>query len=592
MLKRTLVFLRRFLLPQWHLLLIVLLTGLAAAGAAGLGVPMMVKYIFPVVFTDGSGTPELLQYAPSLAELPHATLLLLACASLPALFIIRGVATWLNSFMVTYLGVRLLENIRMAVFKRVQELPLAFVDTRSKGDLLSRIVADTVNVQSTLATVANDIVKQPVTCVCAAVAFLWLLFSNGQGWLMLANMAFIAVAAIPIALFGRRIAVKNRRVMDGTGELTAVLQQNLATRCEVRAYGLEQRQIQEFDTVSADCCRNVVKVAKYQRAIIPIVEISTALALALLLVRGRAADMQLADFLAMAGALFFLFDSMKRAGNAFNRFNEVQGSLARLAEVLDEPNTIPDPKQPLTLPTPLRGDIEFRHVSFEYEAGKPVLHDINVSIPAGQVVGLVGPSGAGKTTFANLIPRFCEVSRGAVTVDGIDVREVTQHDLRAQLALVGQQALLFNGSIRENIRLGRTEAAEADIAAAAEAAAVNTFLPNTPHGLDTEVGEGGGNLSGGQRQRVAIARAFVKDAPILILDEATASLDAESEHDIQTALDALARGRTTLIVAHRFSTLRNADRILVFEHGRIVGDGTHDELYAACPLYKELYDKQ
>ena len=592
MLTRTLIFLRRFLLPLWHLFAIVLLTGLTAAGAAGLGVPMMVKYIFPVVFNDGSTPPELLLYIPSLGELPHSTLLLLACASLPTLFLIRGLATWLNAFMVNYLGVRILEDVRMAVFKRVQELPLSFADSRSNGDLLSRIVADTINVQTTLATVANDLVKQPVTCVCAAGAFIWLLFSTGQGLLMLANIAFIALAAIPIILFGKRIAERARRSMDSLGELSAVLQQNLATLCEVRAYGLEKRQIREFNSVSAESSRNVVKVAKYQRAIIPIVEVATALALALLLVRGRAAGMQLSDFLAIAGALFFLFDSMKRAGNAFNRFNEAQGSLSRLAEVLEEPNTIPDPEHPLTLPSPLRGDIEFRDVSFEYEPGKPVLRDINIRIPAGQIVGLVGPSGAGKTTFANLIPRFCEVSRGAVTLDGIDVRHVTQHHLRTKLALVGQQALLFNGSIRENILLGKADATEAEITAAADAAAVSTFLPNTPNGQDTQVGEGGSNLSGGQRQRVAIARAFVKNAPILILDEATASLDAESESDIQESLDTLAKGRTTLIVAHRFSTLRHADRILVFDKGCIVGDGSHEELYAACPLYKELYDKQ
>lgn len=296
--------------------------------------------------------------------------------------------------------------------------------------------------------------------------------------------------------------------------------------------------------------------------------------------------------MALAIAMYFTFDSMKRAGQAFNRLNEAQGSLDRLEEVLEEHNPIDDPAEPKTFSQPVRGELVFNNVSFAYEEGKPVLKDINIRIPAGQIVGLVGPSGAGKTTFANLIPRFYEVSEGSLSLDGIDVREVTRHDLREQLSIVGQQALLFAGTIRENIAMGRPDATDAQIQAAADSARVTAFTATQPQGLDTAVGQGGSGLSGGQRQRVAIARAFVKDAPVLILDEATASLDAESEKEIQQELDALAVGRTTLIVAHRFSTLRNAHRILVFEHGRIVGDGSHAELYEHCALYKELFDRQ
>ena len=321
-------------------------------------------------------------------------------------------------------------------------------------------------------------------------------------------------------------------------------------------------------------------------------ETVTAFALSFLLVCGSLCGMALSDFMALAAALFFTFDSMKRAGMAYNRLNEAQGAMARLAEVLDEPNTIADPENPLKLPERVKGDITFRNVTFAYDAGKSVLRNVDVHIPAGQIVGLVGPSGAGKTTFASLLPRFYEVTEGAVLVDGVDVRDVTRHDLREQLSIVGQQALLFAGSIRENILLGRRSATDDEVMAAADAARVSAFLPGQAKGMDTVLGQGGTGLSGGQRQRVAIARAFVKDAPILILDEATASLDAESEREIQEELDKLAEGRTTLIVAHRFSTLRNAHRILVFDHGVIVGDGSHEELYATCPLYKELYDRQ
>ena len=592
--KKVIYFLKRFLLPHIFLFVVVLGTGVLAASSSGLGVPLLVKYVFPVVFRDAAGaTPELLELCPTLQELSPNVLLMLACASLPAIFIVRGVSVWANAVMVNVLGIRILETLRMAVFNRVQELPVAFMEERQKGDIISRVVADTQNVQNILSSIANDLVKQPITCICALSAFIWLLIQSGHGILFLVNVAFICLAAWPIIVFGRRISQKALRAQKGLGVLNSAIQQNLETQREVRAYALEEREIRDFRAVSDAYCNNYVKLVKYQKALIPVMEVATSLALAFLLVRGRQLGMSLTDFIAMAGALFFAFDSMKRAGNAFNRFNEAQGALLRLSEVLDEPNSIPDPENPVKLAQPVRGDITFRNVSFAYKEDSGLaLRDINVHIPAGQIVGLVGPSGAGKTTFASLIPRFYEVSSGSVELDGVDIRNITQHDLREELSLVGQQALLFTGTIRDNIRLGKLDATDEEIKAAADAAAVSKFLDSQSKGLDTKLGQGGAGLSGGQRQRVAIARSFVKNAPVLILDEATASLDAESEREIQASLEELAKGRTTLIVAHRFSTIRNADRILVFEGGRIVGDGSHEELYTTCPLYKELYDRQ
>lgn len=586
-------FVVRFLKPHLALLGIVFLSGIIAAAASGLGIPMIVKFVFPVVFqAEADGAPELLRVCPSLASWERASLLLACCASLPLIFLIRGAALWANAVLVNLLGLRILETLRMSVFDRVQALPIAFLEQHRKGDIISRIVADTQNVQTILSTVANDLIKQPVTAVCALSAFVWLLVMSGQGILFVLNLVFIGAALWPIMVFGKRISAKALRAQEGLGELNTTLQQNLETQREVRAYALEKREIQEFRAASERYCTQYNKLVKYQKAIIPIMETVTALALSVLLVRGRLAGMEFTDFIAIAGSLFFSFDAMKRAGMAFNRFNEAQGAITRLAEILQAPDSMPEPAEPKALPNPLRGDIDFRRVTFAYDGGPAVLHDINVHIPAGQIVGLVGPSGAGKTTFASLIPRFYEATEGAVQVDGLDVRDVTRRHLREHIALVGQQALLFTGTIAENIALGKEDATPEQIAAAADAAAVTKFLDSQSEGIDTALGQGGSGLSGGQRQRVAIARAFVKDAPILILDEATASLDAESEREIQEELDKLARGRTTLIVAHRFSTLRNADRILVFESGRIIGDGSHDELYQTCPLYKELYDRQ
>ncbi len=591
--KNLVYFLKRFLMPHLGMFVLVLCTGFVAAAASGAGVPFMVKYVLPVVFRNESGaTPELLTLFPTLETLSPETLLLLACASMPAIFLVRGVAMWGNAVLVNVLGIRILETLRMQVFSRVQELPIAFMESRKKGDVISRILTDTANVQNILTTVSNDLIKQPITALCAISAFVFLLVTSGHGILFLVNVLFIALAAWPIIEFGRRISQKSQRAQQGLGELNSAVQQNLENQREVRAYAMEERQIEDFAQVSARLRTNLVKLVKYQKALIPVMEVVTALAMAFLLVRGRLYGLQLTDFMAIATALFFAFDSMKRAGTAWNRFNEAQGAIKRLAEVLLEPDSIPEPENPKAFEAPVRGEIRFRNVTFGYEPDKPVLRGVDLTIPAGQIVGLVGPSGSGKTTFASLIPRFYEVSQGAVEVDGIDVRELRSHDLREQLSLVGQQALLFAGTIRENIRMGRLDASDEEITAAADSAAVSKFLESQPQGIDTELGQGGAGLSGGQRQRVAIARAFVKDAPILILDEATASLDAESEREIQEELDKLAQGRTTLIVAHRFSTIRNAHRILVFDYGRIVGDGTHEELYANCSLYKELYDRQ
>ena len=313
--------------------------------------------------------------------------------------------------------------------------------------------------------------------------------------------------------------------------------------------------------------------------------------LGILLVKGNEMGMTKAEFTALAAALFMCYDPLKRLGVTLTNLKSAYASLERINYILKEPDTMPEPSDPVPLGR-AAGRLDYDHVSFSYDGARHVLNGIDIHIRPGEVVGLVGPSGAGKTTFASLLPRFYDVSSGAVLVDGVDVRAATLHDVRKNIAFVSQHPVLFHGTIMENIRLGRQDATDEEVIAAARSASADEFIMGMPEGYQTVLGDGGSGLSGGQRQRVAIARAFLKDAPILILDEATASLDAESEAQIQHELDRLVEGRTALIVAHRFSSIRVATRILVFEDGRIVGDGTHEQLYASCPLYRELYDRQ
>ncbi|QTN34384.1 ATP-binding cassette domain-containing protein [Akkermansiaceae bacterium] len=329
-----------------------------------------------------------------------------------------------------------------------------------------------------------------------------------------------------------------------------------------------------------------MKVVKYRQLISPSIEVVAAAGFAAALYFGVRAGMTLEGFLALGMALYMSYEPIKKLGNIHSLFQQGKASVDRIEHILHCDDAIANPADPRPCPSPREG-ISFHGVTFAY-GEHPVLHEVSLEIPAGQVVALVGPSGAGKTTFAHLVPRFYDPQQGEIRLDGIPIRDFLKHDLRDRIAVVPQGPSLFLGTLEENIRIGKTEASRAEIEAAAKKAYAHDFIMAQPEGYETQVGERGDLLSGGQRQRIAIARAFLKDAPILILDEATSALDTESEAAVQQALAELVKGRTTLIIAHRFSTIRIADRILVFKEGRIVSDGSHEELRDLDPTYQAM----
>lgn len=578
--------------PVKRYLILALISGLIAAAASGFGIPVLIYKVFPAVFDPTTMPQPILDFISGYVSPENLgkAVLFTACAAMPLVFVVRGIAMWINAMAVNYFGMRVLENLRVGVFAKLQQLPLAFHEKQMRGDILSRIVTDAQNVQNMITQVSSDIVKQPLTAVCAIVALIYVLSDKAEASMFVASAVFAGIALAPILIFGKRVARKARGAQKNIGAMTAVVQENLAAQREIRSYAMEKTQVERMARTSSRFRLAQLKTIKYQQLLTPTLEFLTALALAFVLVRGRLLGMELTDFMAIAGALFFAADAIKRTGVSFNKFSQAQASLERLEEILAEADSIPDPENPLHLEK-ASGEIEFRNVGFAYENGRQVLSDINVRIPAGQTVALVGPSGAGKTTFASLILRFYEASSGSVLIDGIDVRRLKKKNLRQFISLVSQHAVLFRDTIRENIRLGREGASDEDVERAARNAAAEDFALKGG-GLDKTLGDVGSGVSGGQRQRLAIARAFLKDAPILILDEATAALDSESEKKIQDRLEHLVRGRTTFIVAHRFSSIRIAQRILVFSQGRIVGDGPHETLYRSCALYKELYDRQ
>ena len=542
----------------------------------GISLPTLIKYVFPVIF-DGSG-------------LPVSTVILIA-AAIPLAFLLRALSGYLNSFYVQLAGVRILEALRTDYFRKLQLLPLSFVQGKAAGDLISRGMSDTGQLQATLTTLASDGIKQPVQLLATIGTLIFFAFSDQGVWLVLASLVLVPLAVLPVRYVGKKVIKRAYQLQTSLGTVTTRFAENLSAAREVRAFGLEERETQRFADASRELITSQIKIAKYVQALTPAIEVIAALGISVTLVFAYGTGISESTFVAIITALYFSYEPIKKIGAMNNEYKRGVAALDRLEFVLNAPVSITDPAQPEDLGRP-RGDLAFEQVSFAYQPNEPVLREVSTRIPAGTVCALVGPSGAGKSTFANLVPRFYEVVEGRVTVDGHDVRALRLADLRRNIAVVSQEPVLFNDTIFNNLQLGRPDATRAEVEQAARDAFAHDFIQGLPQGYETMVGERGALLSGGQKQRIALARAFLRNAPILILDEATSALDSDSEAAIQAALKKLMVGKTVLIIAHRFSTIRDASLILVFDQGRIVASGTHAQLYAGNPLYRSLYDRQ
>jgi|CZKI01.1.fsa_nt_gi subfamily B ATP-binding cassette protein MsbA len=602
------------------------LCGILYGVAGGLGMPLMVKYVIPrVLLPDPAPVHNAATKAPRFFDLdrffdrllppaptqPAAETLAAhppaqAAASrpqltawqvwtiamwLPLVFAIRGVAGYLNTYLIQYSGVRILEAIRIDYFRKLQSLPLAFFHRLSTGELISRGLNDTNQLQNTLTVISNDLVKQPATLVSTIVAVAVLAYQEQGLVLVLVCLLTVPIAVFPIRYVGRKLVSRAIQLQAQSGTITDRFSENLAGVREVRAFGLERHEIDRFARLSGQLVRANMKVVKYAQMLTPSIEILSAIGISVTFAYAYRYNVHSGSFLGILTALFLSYEPLKKLGSVNNELKRGGASLQRLEAILNEPETIADPPQPVTVGR-VRGDIAFENVDFEYNPNEPVLRAVSTRIPAGTICALVGPSGAGKSTFASLVPRFYDPVRGRVAVDGIDVRSLRLADLRRNIAVVSQEPVLFNDTIYNNLLLGREGASRADVEQAARDAHAHDFISTFPQGYDTQVGERGAKVSGGQRQRLALARAFLRNAPILILDEATSSLDSESEAAIQAAQAKLVIGKTVLIIAHRFSTIRDASLILVFDRGLIVASGGHSTLYSTNGLYRSLYDQQ
>jgi len=567
-----------YLRPVRGTLAAAILCGIIYGAASGVGLPAMIKYVFPRVFDPGAA--------------PISAWAIIGIAMwLPIIFTLRGVAGYLNSYLIQSAGVKILEAIRLDYFRKLQVLPLSFLQRQTTGDLISRGMADTNQLQTTLTTVANDGMKQPATLIGALGYLTWLTMHERGSALMVAALAIVPICVFPVRFVGKKLVKRAYQMQTQMGSVTNSLSENLAAAKEVRAFGLEQRQAEAFSKETSALIGVQLKVAKYAQALTPAIEIISAFGIALVFVVAQHQHVPIASFLAIVTTLYASYDPVKKLGAISNDVKRGEAALDRLEHVFNEPVAIEDPESPVDVGR-CRGTVRFRDVTFAYKADEPVLSRVSVEIPAGTVCALVGPSGAGKTTFANLVPRFFDTVSGSVSIDGIDVRRMRLCDLRRNIALVSQDPVLFNDTVYNNLLLGRLDATPDEVRAAAASAHADEFIRSFPLGYETIVGERGARLSGGQKQRLAVARAFLRNAPILILDEATSALDSQSEQMIQDALRKLVVGKTVLIIAHRFSTIRDASMILVFDQGSIVARGAHGELYADNGLYRTLYDRQ
>ena len=568
----------KYLKPMRWQFVTAIICGVLYGAATGAGMPYMGKVIFPKVFGE---------HAVPLTNWQIAGIALW----LPAVFLVRGIAGYFNTYLIQYCGVRMLESLRRDYFFKLQHLPISFLQRQTTGDLISRGITDTNQLQNSLSNLSNDIIKQPATLV-GTVGFLTVMAFREKGVaFVLVCLAMLPLCIVPIRYFGRKLAARANQLQKHIGSVTDIFSENLAAAREVRAFGLEQRELNRFSVTTRALIKLQMKAVKYSKAVSPCIEVISAVGISITFIYAYHVKLPLGTFLAIMVALYNSYDPIKRLSALNNDTKRGAAALDRLEEVLNAPLEIADPALPVEV-TRLHGDLAFDNLGFTYKGDTPALSNVSVTIPAGTTCALVGPSGAGKTTFANLVMRFYDATSGRVSIDGIDVKAMRIADLRRNTALVSQDPVLFNDTIYNNLLLGRQDATRDEVEQAARDAFAHDFILSLPQGYDTIVGERGASLSGGQRQRVAIARAFLRNAPVLILDEATSALDNESEAIVQLALKKLVAGKTVLIIAHRFSTIRDASMILVFKKGELIDTGSHSVLYERNTLYKSLYDGQ
>ena len=595
-----LLHLLRYARPYWRRLVLSVVLMAIVGACVGL-IPVLMEPVFDRVLDPSSAkAPVRLHTIPILDVTIHLDDLIpdaihnvwtMVAIGILAVFIVKGLCDFFGNYLVNYVGLATVRDLRSDVYETVLNQSPAFFQTRHTGTLISSLISDIEKIQVATSHILADLLRQSFT----VLFLLWVLLQTD--WkLATVSLTLLPFVLIPTSRIGRRLRKTTRRAQDTLAELTQILQETISGNRIVKAFSMEAFEMGRFRAAAERVFRNNLRYARQQAIASPIIEIFGALTIVALLTYARnaimAGEMTAGEFTKFVVALLLLYQPVKRLNGIYNIFQQALGSAQRVMEYTSHPHDVKEASNATALP-PFSRSIEFKGVGFRYPASdQDALRDVHVRVEAGEVAAIVGPSGAGKTTLMNLLPRFFDPTEGAIVIDGHDIRAVTLQSLRDQIALVTQETFLFDDTVLNNIAYGRPDISREAVERAARMAIATDFIAALPQGYETDLGESGQRLSGGQRQRIAIARALLKNAPILILDEATSHLDSEAEMLVQKALANLMENRTVIVSAHRLSTIRRADKIIVMDAGAVVDIGKHDELLESCPLYRRLFEIQ
>ncbi|MDF3130949.1 ABC transporter ATP-binding protein [Kiritimatiellaeota bacterium B1221] len=509
----------------------------------------------------------------------------IAAGLLLGFFLLSGLCGYFSIYFINYVGFKVVEDLRRQTFHHLQLHQMRFYGKHSSGELISRVTNDTMMVQHAVSGVVADIVRQPALLVSAVGYMLYV-----DPMLTLISVVVFPISVAPVIILGRKVRKYSRQGQEYMAGLSKVLQENVSGVMVVKSFGMEPYEEEKFNVENQNVFGRLIKTVLARHVNQPLMEFVAGLGIVAIMMYVRVSHLGVGEFFSFAAALGVAYQPVKMLSKVHMEIQKAMGSAERIFELLDEPIDVVEPENGIQLTEPFQ-ELAFDKVSFRYDEAN-VLNEIDLTIKAGEKVALVGSSGSGKTTLTSLVPRFYDPSEGTVRLNGKDLKSYSFEGLRSQIALVTQDTFLFNDTILQNIAYGQEEPDIAKVEDAARRAHAHNFISEMEEGYQTLVGERGGRLSGGQKQRLAIARAIYRDAPILILDEATSALDTESERLVQSAINEMMKGRTSIAIAHRLSTIQHADRILVMQEGRIVEAGNHQTLLDKDGVYRRLYDMQ
>ena len=591
----------RFARPYWAALISSALL-MAGVGAGQALVVLLVRSVFDrVLRPDSPDSPVLLLtipfflkalYLQSIVPSLFHNVWTMVAVAIVEVYLFKGLCDYLGNFLINYAGFSAITDLRQRVFDCVLHQDAHFFETTSTGHLMSSILNDIDKIQVAISHMLADWLRQVFTLLA-----LLLVVIQTDWKLAIVSLTVLPFVLVPTSRLGKRIRRTSRRAQDQTADLNQILQETISGHQVVKTFGAEEFEGNRFRAAARHLKNSSLRYVAQQAVASPLIEFFGALTIVGLLTYARleikAGEMTTGEFTSFVIALLMLYEPVKRLTGIHNIFEQALGASQKVFEYLDREQGIREKPNAQRL-VRFQHSIRLENAAFHYPSAPDgfALEDVDLEVKAGEVVALVGPSGAGKTTLANLVPRFYDVVRGAVRIDGKDIRDLKLDSLRAKIGIVAQDTFLFNDTIANNIRYGRAEAGDDEVRAAARNALADEFILAMPQGFETITGERGVKLSGGQRQRIAIARALLKNAPILILDEATSHLDTESEMLVQRALHNLMEKRTVIVIAHRLSTIRRADKIVVLDRGRIRETGTHEDLVNRGGIYQRLHELQ